>query len=273
MGDKEFFVTEACEYHDNFLFLRPYLSVITNVEEEHLDYFQSFSREKKSFSKFIEQSENYVVSTSLTAKNIRYDRSGRLMFDVFEGDKKIMFLHLAVGGIYNARNSLYAIEGARKLGIGNCIIKLGLESYQGLQKRFEKMDSVFKTKVFLDYAHHPHEIETVWGSIKPMKGKKVVVFQPHTYSRTRTLMNEFVKALSQFDEVVLFKTYAAREEEDREVEKILIDSLSKFVKVSYFDDVQDLKRNLQKIKCSVLCFVGAGDLPEKLIEEKIIWRK
>lgn len=271
---KEFFVTEACEYHDNFLFLRPFLSVVTNIEPEHLDYFGNFNRELSSFEKFKQQSLNVVDSVSLQVKNLRSDCRGNLIFDVIEEGKKLFNLHMSVGGEYNAQNALFAIDAARRLGVSDCVIKLGLESYKGLEKRFERVECLSGANVIVDYAHHPHEIESVIKSLEKMSGKKVAVFQPHTYSRTASLMEEFVRVLSQFDEVILFKTYAAREEERPEVEVELLKRVAAHKKTIMFYDLNALIDKLNSFeKGTILAIMGAGDLPEKLFARDFIWRE
>ncbi len=273
ISGKQFFVTEACEYHDNFLFLRPYLSIITNVEPEHLDYFKTFANEKKSFKKFKDNSEMVVEKTPFTVKNLKIDEFGNLVFDVYEGEERYFNLHLSVGGKYNAENSLFAIEAARKLGINKCLIKLGLESYKGIEKRFERMECSAPVKAIVDYAHHPHEIESMFNSIKELKGKKVALFQPHTYSRTASLMDDFVKVLSKFDEVILFKTYPAREEAQPEVEIELLKRIAAHKKSIMFYDLNALIERLNTYRDTILAIMGAGDLPELLMEQKFISRE
>lgn len=270
IAGEEYFITEACEYHDNFLFLKPYLSIVTNVESEHLDYFGSFSREKKSFEKFISQSENSITCHGLKATNIRVEKSGKLSFKV-ENIK----ICLNVGGIFNVENALFAISACRKLGISDCYIKLGLESFRGLEKRFESVGSKLPCPVILDYAHHPQEIEKTYASVKKLSARKVALFQMHTYSRTQNLMNEFVESLSKFDEVLLFKTYPAREEERKDIEDEFAKRLSAHTECKRFDDVEQLKNYLfsSLVKEDILLILGAGDLPEKLMSKSIIWRK
>lgn len=271
-GD-EFFVTEACEYHDNFLFLRPYLGVVTNVEPEHLDYFQTFSNEKKSFKKFVANCDIAVCSTNLRCKNLRLDRFKRLCFEVYENKKRLLRLKLKTMGSYNAQNALFAIEACRRFGIQLWQIKLGLESFEGLQKRCERVNSVLKAKVFLDYAHHPHEIQALTKSALLLPGKKICVFQPHTYSRTREFLHEFASALSKFDEVILFKTFAAREQPDPEIEEKLLAEISKQKDCVLFFDSGALFQKLASFdEKDTVFIVGAGDLPEILQSEKIIWR-
>lgn len=270
---KEYFVTEACEYHDNFLFLHPYLSVITNVESEHLDYFKSFARERRSFEKFKQQSEISVSQNKLWVKNLKTDEKGNISFCIMDGEQARFKIKMKIGGKYNAQNAAIAAEAAIRLGISDCYIKYGLESFRGLQKRFEKVESNIASTVILDYAHHPKEICAVYDCIKNMRAKKVAVFQPHTYSRTKAFMDDFVKSLSKFDEVILFKTFSAREKEQREVEVKLVHLLAEHKKVIMFYDINALTN---KLSCyhddAIICIMGAGNLPELLQERKFIWR-
>lgn len=270
VSDKDFFVTEACEYHDNFLFLHPSLSVVTNLESEHLDYFKSFAREQKSFNQFIKQSQLCILKSSFKAKRIKAEAKC-VKFDVYKDEKFLMSLKLKIGGVYNVQNALLAIQAARALGINYCYIKCGLENFLGLQKRFEHVNATCSATVILDYAHHPREIKSVFESVKKIKAKKIAVFQPHTYSRTQAFLNDFVKTLSQFDEVVLFKTFAAREEENFQVEIKLISLLSKNKKTSMFYDVCALIDKLKTYrKGDVVCIMGAGNLPELLKHQNFI---
>lgn len=273
IAEKEYFVTEACEYHDNFLFLRPFLSVVTNIESEHLDYFKSFARERKSFEKFINQSENSIVKTKYSVKNLKTDKLGNISFNIMNGEQLRFKIKMKIGGKYNAQNALFAVEAVEKLGISDCYIKYGLESFKGLQKRFERVESNLSNIIFVDYAHHPKEISAVYYCVKTMQAKKIAVFQPHTYSRTRAFMADFAKSLCKFDEIILFKTFSAREKEDCEVEINLVQLLAEQKKVIMFYDVNALidKLNSYSQGC-VICIMGAGNLPELLQKQKFIWR-
>lgn len=271
LNGTKFFVTEACEYHDNFLFLKPKISVITNIQKEHLDYFKNFENLKKSFYKFKNNSEFCIDKTHLKAGKAYFDRFGRLCFSVFKNKRKIFDLSLKVSGIYNKNDALFAIEVCQKIGVPLCFIKLGLESFEGIEKRFEKV--FCKSKCFLDYAHHPKEIDAVLHTCELIQGKKVAVFQPHTYSRTRNFLNDFVDALSKFDEVILYKTFPAREKEDRNVEKKLFLEILKKKKCCLFYDLNLLIKKLNSFaREDNLLIMGAGDLPERLQSSQFICR-
>lgn len=266
-GGSDILVTEACEYCDNFLYLHPNLSVVTNIEPEHLDYFKTFENELKSFEKFKKQSECVVENSSYTAKNVRINKQGKISFSVYKNDKKIDRVYLKIGGKYNAQNALYALNLCEKLGLSYCQIKQGLESFKGVKKRCEKVENNFDFQTFVDYAHHPGEIKESAKYFKKIcKGKCVAIFQPHTYSRTKKFFSGFIKSLEIFDEVVCFKTYPARErEEEGLTEKDLYFGLVKDKKTAYhITDEKELRECLKGLKKDdIVIFLGAGDLSDK----------
>lgn len=276
-GESEFFVTEACEYHDNFLNLHPYISVVTNVEKEHMDYFKTFERQLRSFAQFRKQSENVVEGQkNLQAKNIRHDKNGYLIFSLFDGKEKIMNLHLHICEEINTQNCIYAYQVAKLLKIPDCYIKIGLERFQGVSTRFEKVDCKYFDSVVCDYAHHPTEISKAISTAKRIyKNKKLItIFQPHTYSRTKTLLPEFVEVFKDVEIPVFFKTYSAREREEEGMSaKTFTEILKKHNKnARYFETYQELFEFLMNFeKCyTVLLFLGAGDLPVILHKNNFI---
>lgn len=276
-GGNEFFVTEACEYHDNFLNLFPYISVVTNVEKEHMDYFKTFERQLSSFEQFRKQSEIVVEGqNNLHAKNLRHDKNGYLLFSLCEGNKKIMDLHLHICEEINTQNCIYAYQVAKLLQIPDCYIKMGLERFKGVSTRFEKVDCQYFDNVICDYAHHPTEISKAIKTAKKLYKNKtlITIFQPHTFSRTKTLLPEFIDVFKDVEIPVFFKTYSAREREDEGM------SAKRFTEIlkncnenaKYFDNYEDLFEFLMQLKksCAVLLFLGAGDLPVILHKNNFI---
>ncbi len=277
LGGKEFFVTEACEYCDNFLNLHPYLSVVTNVEKEHMDYFKTFENQRKSFEKFKSQSRFVIDDVKeYKAKNLRHDKDGNLSFSLYQGERKVMRLHLRICEEVNTQNCIYAYLAAKKLGLSDCKIKQGLESFEGVKTRFERVKSPYFEHVILDYAHHPTEIKNAIKSAKKIfKDKKlVIIFQPHTYSRTKTLLRQFIEVFKTQEFPIFFKTYSARERPEEGISaQHFVEILKKHNKnaVFYenFDDLFAFFEKLDKKEC-VLLFVGAGDLPSILHKNKFI---
>jgi len=276
LGGEEFFVTEACEYFDNFLNLYPYVSVVTNVEKEHMDYFKSFERQLHSFRQFKSQSKFVIESDpSFSAKNLRHKKNGSLSFDLCKDDKKIMRLNLAICEDINAQNCIYAYRACKLLGISDEEIKSGLESFKGVKTRFEKMRCAQFENVLCDYSHHPTEIEkAIFSAKKIFKERRlVVVFQPHTFSRTKDFLEDFISVLKTVDVPILFRTYSAREKETDGVSaKELADLLKKEnKKTAYADDYMQLKKLLDKLdRSDVVMFVGAGDLPSILHKKNFL---
>ena len=276
LGDKRFFVTEACEYCDNFLFLHPSISVVTNIEKEHMDYFGTFERELQSFEKFKNQSKIVVEKDkNFHAKNIKHDKAGGLVFDLYEKDEKIIHLHLRICEDVNTENCIYAYRVAKLLGIENDVIKTALEKFAGVKTRFEKMRCKNFATVIFDYAHHPTEIEkTIKSATNIFKKKEIIiVFQPHTFSRTKLLLPQFVKVLGAVRNLFLFKTYSAREKKKDGVSaKKLAKNISKTNKnCVYVHTVKSLLRKLDGFsKDCVLLVVGAGDLQGLLHKKEFV---
>ena len=267
IGGREFFVTEACEYCDNFLYLYPYLSVITNIEPEHLDYFKTFNNELKSFKKFEENSLFVIKKTEYEAKNVRINKGGRVSFSVYKNGIKIDRLTLKIGGKYNAYNAIYCIEACEKLGLKFKQIKFALETFEGVRKRCERRENSLGLSIFVDYAHHPKEIKESAKYFKQIcKRKCIVIFQPHTYSRTKKFFHEFISSLSIFDEIICYKTYPAREDSsqglsERDLYFGLLDKGKKVYHAETEEELRDILKNYRKE--DLIAFLGAGDLPDK----------
>jgi len=276
LGENEYFVTEACEYHDNFLYLKPYIAVITNVEKEHMDYFKTFENQLLSFDKF-RKSAKYVVekAENLKAKNIRHKKNGSLSFDLFDEERKLMRLNLKLCEDINAQNCIFAYKACKLLGLSDSEIKQGLENFSGVKTRFEKVNCKYFDDVLCDYSHHPTEIEkAIYSARKIFKNKKLVlVFQPHTFSRTKDLLDEFVKVLKNVDFPILYKTYSAREKEEAGLSAKALSDILKIenAQTCYVEDFCELENILKSFdKDAVIMFVGAGDLPAILHKNKFL---
>lgn len=280
LGGNKFFITEACEYKDNFLSLLPSVGIILNVEPEHLDYFKTFENVCHSFEKFASNSNVVVASDKLDisiknpilfgdcgyrAKNIVPLKMGRYKFDCYYENKKLFNVKMNVIGKYNINNALACIAVCKYFNISNKIIKKALEKFKGVKRRFECKCK--KPLVVHDYAHHPSEIKSVISATKKfVKGKLVVAFQPHTYSRTKALMQEFLDAFDFCDELLIIKTYSAREDPIKggTAKDLYNNMIKKKKNVEYFSSfdccfnylVENLKKN------DTLLILGAGDVEQ-----------
>lgn len=257
VGNSEYFVTEACEYMDSFLKLRPRVEVILNIDSDHLDYFKDIEHIAESFKSFanLVPEQGFVVAydanpfvtsavnnlhcpvitfgfnetSDFYAKNIRFNSNGCPAYDLYNKGLFLDSLQLSVPGEHNVANSLAAIATCRGLQVPPEVIKKTLEEFTGTQRRF---DIIGKSKngftVVDDYAHHPTEIRATLSAAKNVPHKKLwCLFQPHTYTRTRALFPEFADALSDADIIILAEIYAARE---KNVYKISSKSLVEEIK-------------------------------------------
>ncbi len=220
-------VCEACEYKDSFLEFSPSTSVVLNIAPEHLDYFKTFKNVQNSFNKFISQSDFVIVNSSLnvshknmltfglenanfTAQNIKMLSNGKYTFDCYFNGKKYAHIRLNLIGRHNILNALASIAVAHHLNVKKQSICKALSTFEGVERRFQFLH---KSKFIVhDYAHHPDEIaSSISETLNFYKGKLLVVFQPHTYSRTKLLMQNFVSVLKPVKDVLIIPTYPARE--------------------------------------------------------------
>lgn len=272
---KEFIVCEACEYKDAFLNLKPTIAVINNVAPEHLDYFKNFNNVLNSFNKF-SKSANMLICNNLHvfenkntikfgengnfyAKNIKMYSNGTYFFDCYKNGQFYDSFKINLIGRHNVDNALASIAVCDKLNIDKKHIKNALANFKGVERRFEILN---KEKFIVhDYAHHPDEIKAVINeTLKFYKGKLLVVFQPHTYSRTKKLMNEFVNFFKTVNNVVIYKTYSARE---KYVKQGSAKTLAKNIgECTYFSSKQKLSTYvLNKINQGYgVLMLGAGNI-------------
>ena len=237
-GNSDIMVCEACEYVDSFLQLYPKISVISNVDADHLDYFGTFENMKKSFSKFAAQTSGLLIvngddensrecvknassntvfygfnrNNDYSAQNIIFSKRQFADFDVFKGSEKIGHISLSVPGKHNVYNALAAFIVCTQVGVSADEIEYALKNFTGVHRRFEILGEVGGITIVDDYAHHPTEIETTLSAAMKMNFNKVTaIFQPHNFSRTSMLLDEFAKVLSIADEMILTEIYATRE--------------------------------------------------------------
>ena len=294
VGRSDLFVTEACEYTNSFLSFNPTINIILNVKADHLDFFKDLDDIRHSFKLFTEKLPSdgtLIINTDIdnyeyfyqdtdcevitfgsdpaksmySASDITYDELGRCTYSLLINGEKADTITLGVPGLHNVYNSLAAVAAARKLSVDMEHIKAGLSNFKGTNRRFEKKGTFHGVTVIDDYAHHPDEIRATLSSAGHYPHNRIwVVFQPHTYSRTKLLFNEFADALSHADKVVLAKIYAARETDTLGISSAdlceKIKSLGK--ECVYIDNFEDIEKYLLKncINGDLLITMGAGDV-------------
>lgn len=290
LGKEDYLVFEACEYVESFLHFNPFVSVITNVEEDHLDYFTDITHIISAFEKFtrlnspngciivcsddknctsvVQNSDKKVLKYGIIGKNtdfygtnIHTDAQNRTVFDVYAYGEKVSQIALFMPGEHNVRNALGAFAAAYELGIDPDTIRRGLESYMGTKRRFETIGEVNGIKIMDDYAHHPTEIESCLKAAKTIaKGDVWCVFQPHTYSRTKAFTAEFAKALSLADKPIVTDVYPAREEYDGTIHSC--DVVSLMENGIYMNDFGAIERYILKNAKpdDIVITMGAGNI-------------
>lgn len=235
-GNSEIMVCESCEFVDTFLQLSPDTSVLLNIDNDHLDYFKTMDNLVNSFKKFINMSKKcyyngddelsvkavndfkgeavsfgFNETNKYYPKNIKSGKYG-FCYDVFSGEKQLTRIELHTPGRHNILNSLAAFAVCYELGVTPLGIAEALKTFTGAGRRFEFLGEYDKFTLADDYAHHPTEIKATLLAAKELDYSSVtVVFQPFTFSRTALLKDEFIKALSIADRVVLTSIMGSRE--------------------------------------------------------------
>lgn len=241
IGESEYFVTEACEYKASFLKFFPYIGIILNIDADHLDYYRDINHIEDTFKKFSDliPSDGYLVGCTedsrveevlkyakcntisygftkgdVTATNISFNNKGCASFTVCKNGKSLFDVTLNTTGKHNILNALSAICTSLILNIPTEAIIEGLANCKGAHKRFEFKGEFKGATIIDDYAHHPVEIKATLATAKLIKHNKTYcVFQPHTYTRTKTLFDEFTTCFASADELILMDIYAAREKD------------------------------------------------------------
>jgi UDP-N-acetylmuramate--alanine ligase len=265
-GASDLFVVEACEYKDHLLELAPEILVITNLEWDHTDYFPSLEALQGTFRKAIERvPENGAIVTDPNNVNIA-PLLAAARARVVDYTKEPAYT-LQLPGEFNVQNARAAAAAARAAlpTISETTISESLAAFQGTWRRFEyKGKTASGADVYDDYAHHPTAIrETLKALRGQVKGKVIVAFHPHLYSRTRDLLNEFATAFTDADQVLLAPIYAAREADDGTISSALLAERIRAngVDASAFDSLDAVERALQSATAGdTIMTMGAGDI-------------
>ncbi len=216
-GKSKYAIVEACEYKRDFLHLRPDVLVITNLEFEHVDYYKDLADVQSAFRALaLKVPETGAVVVNTADPNITPVVTG-LTAQVLDYRNDISFtLPLTQPGLHNRQNAAAALSAARFVGVEQAVAEAALSTFVGTWRRFEYKGEVAGSVVYDDYAHHPTEIKAAIAGAREVYPERTVtvVFQPHTYSRTKELFTDFITALSAANKVVLLPIYAAREVDD-----------------------------------------------------------
>ena len=286
VGGGQTIILESCEYCNSFLSFFPTVAVILNIEEDHLDFFKDLEDIKASFRRFAQLTppEGRVVANAddkntmdalaglslftfgfsegadCRAENLAW-RQGRGEFDIVVDGALYTHLSLDVAGRHNVYNALAAAAAAYALGVPGEAVRRGLEAFSGAGRRFEYKGEVNGARIYDDYAHHPGELHALLEMARTLDCRRVIcAFQPHTYTRTRALFDDFVRELKAADVVVLTEIFAARE-----INTIGISSRDLAAQIPgalYCPTLEDAAEKLRELAQpgDLILTVGAGDI-------------
>ena len=303
VGSEDYLVTEACEYKGNIRYYYPQTIIVLNIDEDHLDYYKDLNDIVNTFKEYLSnQDENSLTITNLNeennklifdsvkgrlityaqenedadynAINIKFDEVGRPNFDLRFPDGFIEHFELGVIGRHNINNAMASIISTYENGIPVETIKTNLVKYTGLDIRMQIIGFVDDATIMTDYGHHPSEIQVTLDALaEHTKGKLICVWQPHTYSRTKTLFNDFLNCFDSADEVIVTDIYAAREKFDPTIHsKDVVDALTKKgINAKYigeFEDARDyIYKDIEKNDLVLTTGCGNPDVLAKMIVE------
>ncbi|NLW43211.1 MAG: UDP-N-acetylmuramate--L-alanine ligase [Tissierellia bacterium] len=301
IGENKLFLTEACEYKGNIKKYFPSLAIILNIDEDHLDYFDNIDHIISTFEDYAENlgESDYILINSddensntlknhtkakvftfgidkvsdYSAKNVTFVNGGFPKFDVFFKHKKLAEISLSVMGKHNVYNALAAFAACHIYEVNPEKIADKISKYTGVHRRLEYKGSYNGIDVLDDYAHHPTEIKSTLSAIRNKYANDIYcIFQPHTFTRTKLLLNSFAESFDDADKIIIPDIYAAREKDYGDIHsRMLVDAIikngKKAIYLGSFDEVKKhLVQNAKPGDCIVT--MGAGDVFE--IGEEIL---
>jgi UDP-N-acetylmuramate--alanine ligase len=305
IGASEYLVAESCEFNAQMLNLHPNITILTNIEEDHLDYYRDLEHIIDTFKEYVSKlpKDGYLIinndeincqelgcssggriitygienESDVMAKNIKTENK-KQSFELFIDGRKVDDIVLQIPGKFNVYNALGAIAAAIQMEVKFKTIKKALEKFQGVERRFEKIGERNGAIIISDYAHTPTSIKKTIKAAKEFYPDKriVAVFQPHLHSRTKKLFNDFVKAFESSDLTIISDIYFVKgrvEKKDEDVSSLqLVDAINENTKscILYGGDLKKTKKTiLDNIKKDdVVLLIGAGDI-YKLGEELV----
>ena len=287
LGNGDFVIAEACEYKKNLLDLKSKISVVLNIDNDHLDCYSDMQEMVKTFAEFSLNSIAVINAddtnckklesltsisfgienlTNYMAKNIVFKGKG-YSFDVFGYGVKLGRISLKINGYHNIYNVLSAVAVSHLFNIPFSTQKKAIEKFLGVKRRNEYLGKFNSVDIIADYAHHPNEILAMQKTFDKTNKKYLFVFQPHTYSRTQLLMKEFVNCFNNDIPLIIYKTYPARESYSAKGSaRTLYNNLLKIHKKGVFytsnkKGVVELIKGYEKA-VDFIVFLGAGDIYE-----------
>jgi len=293
LGANDYFVAEADESDASFLDIKPYAAIVTNIENDHLDFYQSMDRLQAAFRQFLGQimPSGFAViyggdpllrqmRDELPTRILMYGESDDRLdyyftnwepegmgssFDVYRGKERLGSMRLSIPGKHNALNAVAAVAVAVEIGLDFNMVAKALQSFPGAKRRFQIIARVKGITIVDDYAHHPTEIKaTIRGARQFHQDRLVVIFQPHRYTRTKLLYEQFGESFREADLVVITDIYSAGETPIENVtgELVYQAALASGCNAKYIPTLEEAEAYLKSILKSndLLITMGAGDV-------------
>ena len=285
IGNSEYFVAEADESDNSFLFIKPKYAVVTNVEPDHLEHHGTFENIKKSFEQFIDSTERLVLlckdtvekeHLKFTNKNVAWYslesedaqiyakdveiKDGKTSYEVVKNGESLGRFTLTIPGKHNILNSLPVIYLAHEFKCDMNKVKEKIEEFKGANRRYQVIYDN-NLRIIDDYAHHPTEVSvTIEAAKATEKGKVTVIFQPHRYTRTKFFLDGFVEALKKADDLMLLPIYAASEDKIYGISsEDLAEKIGNHVKVTTEEEIEKIVEE-SKNSGNTFVFMGAGSV-------------
>ena len=281
-NNSKIMLSEVCEYDKNIYDFNAGIGVVLNVDNDHLDTYKNMQNLTRAFYDYLDRAQVRIVcnddnilkdysgskityaienDANYTAKNL-HQKSGRYSFDLCFNGKKLFKVYLSVYGKHNVLNALCAIAVAKQLKVSNNHIVEGLKNFNGVGRRFENLGKIGEVKILADYCHHPTEIKCTLETLKELyNGDYLIIFEPHTYSRTKLLFKDIISVFSG-EKPIIYKTFSAREKYS------YLGSgsyLAKKIKgATYIKSVDNLLEIIKNTNVSNVVILGAGSLYSKI---------
>lgn len=295
VGGNDVFVTESCEYKESFLAFPPTIAVILNIDADHLDYFRDIDHVNDAFRKYVSllPSDGYCIvngddpravdilmnahcggttfglseSCVWRATNISAGSDGCCSFDMIHDGTYCCRVSLAIPGKHHVYNALAAIASANQCGVDPRCATEQLKDFRGADRRFQKIGEAGGSTIYHDYAHHPAEIRATMEAASMLTHNKLwCIFQPHTFTRTKALFNDFLSAFDKADKIVLLDIYAARENNPGEINSSILcnainnrDGRNRCRYVKSFEEAAAIVK-AERQPGDLIFTVGAGDV-------------
>ncbi len=258
-GD-DFLVVEACEYNKSFLHLKPNIAVVTNVEPDHMDCYKTMFNLRSAFLTFAKRAQLRFCGDDKTTYFLKK------LNDMQVVQPTELNIKPKILGEHNFKNISMAVAVAKSLNVDEKTIINAINSFQGINRRYEFLGEYLNQKIYIDYAHHPTEIKAFVSTFSKQYPSSLIIFQPHTYSRTKYLLNEFLSVLSNIKNLCIYKEYPAREKKNMglSAHELYLLLKEKNEGVKYLASVSAVIKQAKDY--DAIAFVGAGDIDKVAVK-------